>query len=138
MRIEKGVTENFDSYSVLLISELPKPWYIPRAWWVDKKIETELKFVEEADAVTGLVIRQIANEWGEPIFSNGTEDIKLTNEVKLMLLVPIFREAFLLHGFQPKTITTYETGLKIINKNPVASIALTLQDLAEVGELEST
>lgn len=136
MRIIKGETESFDQYQVLVVTDLHKPWYTPKGAWPNSKIETELKFVLEADDANGLVVRQLTTENNEPIFSNGAEEIFLSNECKLLMLTPTVAENFIKAGFKPKTVTVYEKCLKIINRNPTVAISMAIQESLETSEIE--
>lgn len=110
MKIEKDVTPNFERYQVLAIVKetLPQTW---RERLFDRKrvidFEKTLENIIEADDSTGLIVQQVTDKNGDLVFTNGLEDISFDNTAKLFLLVPIFRQAFLVSGFVPKQIRTY-------------------------------
>lgn len=139
MRIQKGVTTDFENYEVVCTAPNPT-WCIMCALgpllglkrvthWPKRRVV--LKNIIEADDSTGLITRQIENELGQPLFTNGDEDIALSNECKLLLLMPPIQQAFLSAGFIPKTISTYEKDVRIVNKNPTVSIAVNVEQAME-------
>lgn len=116
MKIVRGETPNFEEYEVRcrqkgqgLLSYFP-----PR--------EIKLTGVLEADDTSGRVVRQVVSVFGHPVYSNGPEDIFIDNTVKILLLVPPIREAFVKSGFRPKVIISFEEGVRIINKDPSAAL----------------
>jgi hypothetical protein len=124
VRIIKGQTSDFENYEVTVSQEQGYAWWRTPA----RKV---VKNVLEADDATGLIIRQIENEKGEPLFTNGEEDIALSNEAKLLLLMPPIQKAFLEAGFVPKTESLYMKDVRIVNKNPTVAIAVNVEQAME-------
>lgn len=113
MRITKADTAGFDGYEV-------KKFVPTRCWWwpwVPHLKEEIVKGVIEADEATGLLVAQVFTKAGEAVYTNGSDDIYLSNTVRLMMLVPPIREAFVRAGFRPKTETTWGNALSIHNRN---------------------
>lgn len=110
MKITKGLTTGFEGYEVKRITRSP--------WWHFKPplVETVIKGVVEADDTNGLLVTQVFDN-GDAVYTNGTEDIYLENSVKLLLLCPPIRDAFLKAGFRPKTEVSYGNTISIVNRN---------------------
>lgn len=126
MRIIRGQTTDFENYEVTYSTF---KFVLGSYKWPMKEVVA--KNVLEADDSTGLVIRQIENKLGQPLFTNGEEDIALSNEARLLLLLPPIQKAFLEAGFVPKTQSTYEKEVRIVNKNPTVAIAVNVEQAME-------
>lgn len=127
LRIVKVETDGFEDYEV--ISKMPRTFLGFQLPW---KKSVELRGVLEADDKSGLVVAQVLTSEGHQVYTNQTDDIYLDNSVKMLMLIPGMAAAFLQAGFRPKTVTTYEHDLRIVNRNPRLTIAPT--DLPAVSE----
>lgn len=117
MHIIKGESENFDEHDVVREVE----YFVWVGRWPVKRREckTSLESVPnviEADDQTGLLTVQLMNERGHLLFTNGHDDIALDDSVKVLMLIPPIRDAFLEAGFKPKTLTTYGERIQIRRK----------------------
>jgi hypothetical protein len=113
MRIVKTTTDDFDQYVVTV--ERPLTW-LEKVFRMNP-IRVPVTNVLQADDETGLIIRQLQNEYGEALYSNGAEDIELSSTVRLLLLLPQVRDSFLVSGYRPKTEQKYDPSLRIIKSN---------------------
>src|SRR5215831_3667887 len=127
MRIDLTSTKGFRNYEVFIEEENP--------WWRNllklPPVRTKLKNILEADDSNGYLVTHLTNEKGELLFSNEKDEIAYSNEIKLLLLVPAFNDAFLRSGFRPKTSTTYLKNLKIVNNNPTVEVAVQVQEVIQ-------
>lgn len=136
LKIVKGTTSDFENYEVFYTKQEPRASWrggVFKFWLMSNygDVETRAVAVLEVDDVTGQIIRQVMSDDGNPVFTNGAEEIVIDNTAKLLLLVPNVREAFFQHGFAPKLIATYEKGVRIINKNPTVAIAVNVRESIE-------
>lgn len=89
---------------------------VPALGWGYDRVE-KLENVIQADDETGLVVQIQKDEDGNEVYFNGTDEIAITNEVKVLLLMPNCRDVFLASGFRPKTSQVYHRGLRIVKRN---------------------
>lgn len=147
MHIIKGETRNFSGYvvSVTETVQLPKKKFwqktFPELFYEAPRfetIETVVKGVVEADDHTGLLVVQEFDEFGYAVYTNGLDTISTDDAVKVLLLAPIFRQAFHQAGFRPKLTSTYVKGLKIKYHGPPQTLVKVEQpnkkELVEAGE----
>lgn len=113
MLITKTETLGFENYEVTARRPF---WFL--GFLLLWKRTVVLKGVMEADDNSGRLVTRLFNESGDPAYTNGIEDIYLDNTCRMLMLIPGMNRAFLEAGFRPKTVTTYELGLKIVNKDP--------------------
>lgn len=107
MRIARGETEELELYEVLRKVEIPQT----ALDWLLRRRRVELRKVShvlEADEETGQLTAQLVDDEGHLLYTNGVDDIAIDNGVKLLMLLPQMRTAFLEAGFVPKIQTTYE------------------------------
>lgn len=122
MQIEKSVTPHFSQYEVYIrvLRNLPQAWW----QWLFKiqpteEVDVKLQGVVTANDESGLLVQQMTDEHGNLIFTNDVDDIILDNSVRLMLMLPPFREVFKMNGFKPKLETSYKENLSIRYRGPV-------------------
>lgn len=118
MRLSKN-EPNFDAWDVYEI--VPVELSRWNRWTFRHPTETELSLltnVVECDDATGLVVQWVSDEKGQPVFTDGVEDIAMDNPTKLLLLLPNVKNEFLAHGFKPKLTSRYVKAgcLKIVPK----------------------
>ena len=125
MRIEKGITENFEEYAVVHrhVTTIPQKRFLGIPYGdPPREVQTRLSQVVEADDDTGLLVQQVTDEYGNVIYTDGSQDIAIGNTAKLLLLVAGIRNEFLAAGFQPKLIKRYEKGLEIVRNGTISNV----------------
>lgn len=128
MRIVKGETPQFEQYQVEVLEtfQLENSFW-KRVWGKQYTEETRVKIltgVLEADDGNGMIVQQVYNHNGEEIYTNGKDDIVIDNPVKLLLLLPNIRQAFLFAKFRPKVTSSYRQGVRIIFRGVFKEVIL--------------
>lgn len=126
MHILKGETRNFDAYQV----SVPHFKVLPRTIWnyimrqyPTTETEEILKGVIEADDSSGQLVSQVMDAQDRLVFTNGIDDIVMTDSAKLLLLLPNIRQAFLMSGYKPKTTSTYRERIFIRYRGPLSHVS---------------
>jgi hypothetical protein len=125
VHIVKTVTRNFDAYEVfsIVLKEkffpgMPMFWRKPEY----EEVAVKLEGIIEADDSSGLVVQQVVDGEGRPIFTNGPDEIVYDNPTKLLLLLPNIRQAFHAAGYRPKLSRIYHEKLEIRYKGPLSQL----------------
>lgn len=122
MKLSKLETLDFNSYTVEVevTYSRPKKVFGTNLTYGTEEIKSwvPLESVIEADDSTGLTVQQVQSPSGDPVFTNGIDDIFLSNTAKLLLLVPAIEEVFHKAGYKPKLITSYQLPMRITKKVP--------------------
>lgn len=123
MRIQKAESPDFDEYEVLLESVELKVY---KFWRIPYRRETITRWLREpgvieADDSNGLLVCQVFDKNGYPVYTNGPDDIVIENAIQFFLLMPAVAETFLKAGFKPKITTQYVDPkfMRIVNKKAV-------------------
>jgi hypothetical protein len=117
MHISKTDTPDFAAYKVVRSVPARGLWkFAPGGTRLE-----EVRGVVEADDDTGLLVRQVYERAGcalhskpAPVYTNGADDITLTDAVRLLLLLPGMQQAFLTAGYRPKLVTVYDASIQIV------------------------
>lgn len=146
MKIEKGLTPNFDQYEVYVKEETQRPLTWRERLWSERLprfkkdvSERQLEGIISANEETGMVVQQVMRRVEDedcPVFTNGVESLTITNTVKFLLTTSNLKDSFLAAGFEPKTTKTYYEKLVIKFKGPVDQPILKEAQIVEVAESE--
>jgi hypothetical protein len=127
MKILKTETPHFEFYSVIAQRTKTVPallrgikkliFYFANQNYptIEAQEEIVLDNVLEADDATGYLMQQIFDQNGYAVYTNGDDEIVIDNVVKLLLLTPSIKQAFLMAGFRPKVQITHEKNFRIVN-----------------------
>lgn len=116
MKIEKGVTKDFETFEVFARRTVNvRQWnWRKGTYFVPTEEEFKLTHVVEADDESGQVVQQIVTEEGLAIYTNGKDEVILESAVKVLLLMGQVRNNFLAAGYRPKLVNSYHKNVRIV------------------------
>lgn len=125
MHIIKGQTPNFNDYKVFAVVPAEKH-RTALFLWLRQHSQSEEKRIRifrviEADEASGRVVQQVCDDNGDLVFTNGLDEVSLTNEAKILFTVPDIYTSFIKKGYVPKTIVYFRDKLEIEYNGPQIS-----------------